>query len=64
MPDGKPLTREIFDGMAAQLGISGSPDHLDELFSLVRLMIAGADSLRDIDVSAAEPDMVFVPRRE
>lgn len=64
MPDAKPLTRDEFDTMAAQLGISGAPDYLDELFSQVRALLAGADSLRQLDVSAAEPDMVFVPRKE
>jgi hypothetical protein len=61
MPDEKPLTRAEFDSMAAQMGISGEPDYLDELFSQVRGLVAGADSLRQMDVSSAEPDMVFVP---
>jgi hypothetical protein len=61
MPSGKPLTREEFDSMAAQMGISGEPAYLDELFSQVRGIVAGADSLREMDVSNAEPDMVFVP---
>ena len=61
MPNGKPLTREEFDTMAAHLGISGEPDYLDELFSQVRGLVEGADSLRQMDVSSAEPDMVFVP---
>ena len=64
MPSRKPLTREKFDAMAAQMGISGEPDYLDELFSQVRGLVAGADSLRQMDVSNAEPDMIFVPRGE
>ena len=61
MANGKPLTREEFDSMAAQLGISGEPAYLDELFSQVRGIVAGSDSLRQLDVSNTEPDMVFVP---
>ena len=64
MPNGMPLTREEFDTMAAHLGIYGEPDYLDELFSQVRGLVTGADSLRQMDVSNAEPDMIFVPRGE
>lgn len=62
MPKGKPLAREEFDVLAAQLGISGDPAYLDELFSQVSGLFAGVDSLRQLDVSNTEPCVAFVPR--
>lgn len=56
------LTREEFDSLAKQLGISGDPAYIDELYSQVRGVFIGAKTIRDIDVSGAEPDMAFVPR--
>ena len=56
------LTREEFDRLAERLGIGGDPAYLDELYSQVRGVFTGADAVRKIDVSGAEPDMAFIPR--
>ena len=56
------LTREEFDRLAEHLGIGGDPAYLDELYSQVRGVFMGAKSVREIDVSGAEPDMAFIPR--
>ena len=56
------LTREEFDRMAEQLGVGGDPAYLDELYSQVRGVFTGAKTIREIDVSGAEPDMAFIPR--
>ncbi|MBM11364.1 MAG: hypothetical protein CL759_04725 [Chloroflexi bacterium] len=62
MAQDKQLTREQFDLLAEQLGVTGDSDYLDELYSQVRGVFIGAKSIRDIDVSDAEPDMAFIPR--
>ncbi len=56
------LSREEFDRLAEQLGISGDPAYIDELYSQVRGVFIGAKTVRDIDVSGVEPDMAFMPR--
>jgi len=47
--------------MAEQLGIVGDAAYLDELYSQVRGVFVGAQTIREIDVSGAEPDMAFIP---
>ena len=64
MASEKQLTREQFDGLAEQLGVSGDSAYLDELYSQVRGVFIGTKSIRDIDVSGVEPDMAFVPRTD
>jgi hypothetical protein len=64
MASDKQLTREEFDRLAEQLGVTGNPEYLDELYSQVRGVFIGTKTLREIDVSSAEPDMVFVPRAD
>ncbi len=61
MASEKQLTREEFDRQAEQLGVGGDADYLDELYSQVRGVLIGAKTIREIDVSGAEPDMAFVP---
>ncbi len=61
MASEKQLTREEFDRQAEQLGVGGDADYLDELYSQVRGVFIGAKTIREIDVSGAEPDMAFVP---
>ena len=56
------LSREEFDWLAEQHGISGDPAYIDELYSQVRGVFIGASTVRDIDVSGVEPDMAFIPR--
>ena len=62
MASDKQLSKEEFDCLAAQLGISGDPAYIDELYSQVRGVFVGAKTIRDIDVSGAEPDMAFMPK--
>ena len=61
MASEKQLTREEFDRLAEQLGVGGDTDYFDELYSQVRGVFIGAKTIREIDVSGAEPDMAFVP---
>ena len=61
MPEDVPVSRQAFDELAARLGISGSSSHMDELFQQVQGVLEGTASLRDIDVTGAEPDMAFRP---
>ena len=56
------LSREEFDWLAKQLGISGDPAYIDELYSQVRGVFIGARTVRDIAVSGVEPDMAFIPQ--
>ena len=56
------LTREEFDRQAEQLGVGGDPAYLDELYIQVRGVFIGAMTVREIDVSGAEPDMAFIPK--
>ena len=62
MTSEKELSREEFDCLAERLGISGDPAYTDELYSQVRGVFIGAKTIREMDVSAVEPDMAFVPR--
>ena len=59
------LSREEFDFLAEKLGIDCNPSdpaYIDELYSQVRGVFAGAKTIREIDVSSVEPDMAFIPR--
>ncbi len=58
------LSREAFDRLAALLGVDGEPAYLDELYSQVRGVYLSAKNIREIDVSGAEPDMAFIPRKD
>ena len=60
MPDDAPMSRQAFDEAAARLGITGSDDHMDELYRQVQGVLAGTASLRKNDVSGAEPDLAFI----
>jgi hypothetical protein len=60
----QPLSREAFTTLAAASGIDVSGDHGDELFDFVLATLAGLGSLKNIDVSGAEPDMAFKPAGE
>ncbi len=62
MASEKQLTREEFDCLAEQLGVSGDAAYIDELYSQVRGVFIGTKTIREIDVSGVEPDMAFVPR--
>ena len=55
------LSKEAFLFMAASAGIDVSGEHGEELFSIVQATLSGLESLKDIDVTDAEPDMSFAP---
>ena len=61
MPDDAPISRQGFDEAAARLGINGADAHMDELYNQLRGVLAGAASLRNLDVTNTEPDMAFIP---
>ena len=61
MPEEERLSKEAFLYMAASAGIDVSGEHGEELFSFVQATLASLESLRDIDVTDAEPDMAFAP---
>ncbi|MCH9016503.1 MAG: hypothetical protein IIB89_01900 [Chloroflexi bacterium] len=61
MASEKQLSREEFDHLAKLLGVDGEPAYLDELYSQVRGVFIAGEILKEIDVSGAEPDMVFMP---
>ena len=58
------LSREAFLHLAAEAGLDADSSHMDELYPYVEAQLAGLRSLRDIDVSGAEPDMAFQPAPE
>ena len=62
MPDNAPISRQAFDETAARLGISGTDAHMDELYNQLLGVLAGTESLRNLDVSDTEPDMAFNPQ--
>ncbi|PKB65987.1 MAG: hypothetical protein BZY81_08370 [SAR202 cluster bacterium Io17-Chloro-G4] len=61
MPEESRLSKEAFLFMAESAGIDVTGEHVDELFSIVQATLAGLDSLKEIDVTDAEPDMSFAP---
>ena len=61
MADGPTLSREAFLYLASEAGLDVDDPHMDELYPYVENALAGLRSLRNIDVSGAEPDMAFQP---
>ncbi len=61
MPEEPRLSKEAFLFMASSAGIDVTGEHGEELFSIVQATLAGQDSLKEIDVADAEPDMSFAP---
>ena len=57
----QPADRQAFDQAAAAMGISGTDDHLDELYNQLQTVLSAAASLSNIDVTGAEPDLAFIP---
>lgn len=64
MAQGFSLSREAFLHLAAEAGLDADSSHMDDLYPYVEAQLAGLRSLRDIDVSGAEPDMAFQPAPE
>ena len=64
MEDEDALTREAFLHLAREAGLDAASPHMDELYPYVLSVLAGLQSLKELDVSRAEPDMAFIPHRE
>lgn len=64
MPKNNPLTREAFLTLASAAGLDTDSTHLEALYFFVQATLGGLQSLGEIDVSGAEPDMVFLPAPE
>ena len=61
MPNEGTLTREAFLTLASAAGLDTASAHLEELYPYVQATLAGLQSLGEIDVAGAEPDMRFLP---
>ncbi len=55
---------ETFLRLAAAAGLDVTSPHIEELYLNVRNLLASLESVREIDVAGAEPDMAFIPPRE
>lgn len=64
MAEGERLSQEAFLSQAAAAGIEVSGAHGEELFAFVLNTLVTLESLKELDVSATEPDMAFMPLRE
>ncbi len=58
------LTREACLHLAKEAGLDTASPHMDELYPYVLNVLAGLQSLKELDVGRAEPDMAFIPPRE
>ena len=56
------LTREAFLHLAREAGLDAASPHMDELYPYVLSVLASLQSLKELDVSRAEPDMAFMPK--
>ncbi len=68
MATDNPMTYEAFLSLAGDVGLDTNQDtggdHMQELYSYVKAVLASLRSLDDLDVSQTEPDMAFMPFRE
>ena len=64
MPEGESLTREAFLHLAQEAGLDAASPHMDELYPYVLNVLASLQSLKELDVGGAEPDMAFIPPSE
>ena len=64
MPVESSLTREAFLYLADQAGLDITSPHMDELYPYVQSVLASIQSLNELDVTEAEPDMAFIPAKE
>jgi hypothetical protein len=64
VPGEKPLTREAFLYLAEEAGLDTSSPHMDELYPYVQSVLVSMQSLNELDVAGAEPDMAFIPPQE
>ncbi|MFQ6027131.1 MAG: hypothetical protein ACE5Q6_06545 [Dehalococcoidia bacterium] len=63
MPEENSLSQEAFQYLARQAGLPEGDSHTEELLRYVQNVLAPLQSVRDIDVAGAEPDMAFIPPR-
>lgn len=63
MAEERHMSRQAFSTVATAAGIDAAGAHGEDLFHFVQTVLAGFESLKDIDVAGAEPDMAFVPHR-
>ena len=63
MPEVNSLSQEAFQYLARQAGLPEGDSHTQELLSYVQSALAALQSVRDIDVTGAEPDMAVIPPR-
>jgi Asp-tRNA(Asn)/Glu-tRNA(Gln) amidotransferase C subunit len=61
VPGKKPLTREAFLYLAQEAGLDTASPHMEELYPYVQNVLASIQSLNELDVAEAEPDMAFIP---
>jgi hypothetical protein len=61
VPGKKPLTREVFLYLAQEAGLDTDSPHMEELYPYVQNVLASIQSLNELDVAGAEPDMAFIP---
>ena len=61
MAEERHLSRQVFTTVATAAGIDVAGAHGDDLYRFVQAVLAGLESLNDIDVAGAEPDMAFLP---
>jgi len=57
------LTKEAFLVMAEALGLDVTDEaHMEELYAFTASQLSSLRSINEIDLSDAEPAMVYVPR--
>ena len=61
MAEERHMSRQAFSTVATAAGIDAAGAHGEDLFHFVQAVLAGFESLKDIDVAGAEPDMAFFP---
>ena len=61
MQEGNQLSRDAFIYLAQAVGLDTKSDHMNELYSYVQSMLKSIESLKNLDVNDAEPDMAFQP---
>jgi hypothetical protein len=61
MAAAEPVSQEALLSLGAAAGLDMRGGHGEELVAFARNMLASFETLKDIDVSRAEPAMAFLP---
>ena len=61
MPENQRLSHDAFLALADAVGVDVSGKHGEDLFPLVKNVLAGLHALQDIETAGAEPDVTFAP---